>query len=407
VAEPTPFSVDPIEAIAFLRDKLDVPTDRWTDIWQGMHARAFVVAGARDEGLLADFHDAVNRAIAEGRTLEQFRADFDTIVAEHGWSYRGSRNWRSAVIFNTNLRMAYAAGRWAQAQRLKGRRPYLRYVGILDDRIRPLHREWHDTVLPVDDPWWQTHFPPNGWNCRCSVQQLSRRDVERLGLKVADRAPPIEMVQRRVNTGDGPHFIQVPKGIDPGFAYNVGEAGFGRGAQALTIERHGSWQSLEPPWPAPELLPPVPVDTPKARLADALAKGDAAGIRALVARVAGGIEAVLVDPLGARIHIGQAIADHWLEKEERQNGRERYYPLIPETITDPAEIWVGWARSHVSGRVELRRRYIKVIRIDKTRAFLFVADADGRHWSGITFFRSNDVNAIKAWRQGRLIFKRR
>ena len=121
-----PFAVDPIEAIEFQRDKLALPTRDFTDVWEGQHARAFVVAGAQNEALLADFQEAVRRNIEEGRTLEQFRADFDKIVAEHGWSYKGKRGWRTRVIFNTNLRTAYAAGRWKQIQRVKGRRPYLR-----------------------------------------------------------------------------------------------------------------------------------------------------------------------------------------------------------------------------------------------------------------------------------------
>ena len=37
------------------------------------------------------------------------------------------------------------------------------------------------TLLPVDDPWWQTHYPPNGWGCKCWVRQVSRREAERLG----------------------------------------------------------------------------------------------------------------------------------------------------------------------------------------------------------------------------------
>ncbi len=220
--KPHPFDVAPLEAIAFLRRKLRVPTERWTDLWQAMHSRAFMVAGAQSDALLTDFHDAVLHAIAEGRTLEQFRADFDRIVKTHGWSYRGGRNWRSKIIFQTNMRTAYAAGRWEQIQRLKEQRPYLRYVAVMDERTRPEHAAWHGTVLHVDDPWWQTHFPPNGWNCRCSVMSLSQRDLDRYGFKISPHAPPSPLVERTINTADGPKVVQVPEGIDPGFAYRPG-----------------------------------------------------------------------------------------------------------------------------------------------------------------------------------------
>jgi len=221
-AETDAFAVDPLQAIEVFRRKLRVPTERWTDLWQEMHSAAFMVAGAQSDALLKDFQDAVLAAIADGRTLAQFRADFDRIVAEHGWSYRGSRGWRSRVIFETNLRTSYAAGRWEQIQEVKATRPYLRYVAVMDERTRPEHAAWHDTVLPVDDPWWQTHFPPNGWNCRCSVQSLNERDLARYGLSVSDQAPPVEMVERTVNTSDGPRVVLVPAGIDPGFAYRPG-----------------------------------------------------------------------------------------------------------------------------------------------------------------------------------------
>lgn len=220
--EAKPFGTDPVEAIDFLRKKLNVPTARWTDLWHEQHSSAFMVAGAQTEALVSDFHEAVNEAISEGRTLEDFRKDFDRIVNDHGWSYRGSRNWRSRVIFETNMRAAYAAGRWEQIQRVKETRPYLRYVAVMDARTRAEHRGWHDTVLPADDPWWRTHFPPNGWNCRCTVQSLNERDLDRYGLTVNVKAPPIEMVERIVNMPDGPRAVLVPRGIDPGFGYRPG-----------------------------------------------------------------------------------------------------------------------------------------------------------------------------------------
>ena len=214
------------EAIAFFRGKIRMPTRGWTDVWQRMNGRAFVVAGAVKDELIADFQEAVRKGIEDGTTLAEFRKDFDRIVAKHGWQYRGNRGWRSRVIFNTNLRTSYHAGRWQQIQRLKSRRPWLRYVAVLDNRTRPQHRIWHDTVLDADDAFWDTYYPPNGWNCRCSVQQLSDRDMARLKLEPAPRAPETPPVKKRVNTPEGPRIIEVPQGIDPGWAYNVGQSGW-------------------------------------------------------------------------------------------------------------------------------------------------------------------------------------
>ncbi|MET4206902.1 phage minor head protein [Bradyrhizobium sp. LA2.1] len=224
-AEVLPFSVNPAEAINFLREKANVPTATWTDLWQQEHSSSFTVAGAMTDALVADFHDAVNKAIAQGETLETFRKDFDKIVEEHGWSYNGSRGWRSRVIFDTNMSTAYAAGRWEQIQRVKSTRPYLRYRHFDGQRHpRPLHESWNGIILPVDHPFWQTHYPPNGWGCHCWVDSVSIDDLRRYGWKISDKAPPSKMVEKTVRLSDGStRTVTVPEGIDPGFAYRPGE----------------------------------------------------------------------------------------------------------------------------------------------------------------------------------------
>lgn len=218
-----PFATDPIEAINFLRNKLDIPTSMWTDLWQEEHSIGFTVAGAQTKALVKDFHEVVLKAIRDGTTIDEFRRDFDRIVEDHGWSYNGSRGWRSRVIFDTNINTAYAAGRWEQIQRVKVERPYLRYVH-LENQPHPRleHAAWHNTILPVDDPWWLTHYPPNGWFCHCTVESLSERDLARYGLSVSAQAPPTRMVERIINTVEGPRTVLVPEGIDPGFAYRPG-----------------------------------------------------------------------------------------------------------------------------------------------------------------------------------------
>ena len=72
---------------------------------------------------------------------------------------------RLKLIYDVNLRQSHAAGRWARGMR--GRMPFIVYRTMDDERVRKSHRAWDFIVLPRDHPWWDTHYPPNGWNCRC------------------------------------------------------------------------------------------------------------------------------------------------------------------------------------------------------------------------------------------------
>ena len=75
----------------------------YADIYGAEHDAAFVVAGMARMDMLADMRAAVEKAIADGTTLDAFRKDFDAIVARYGWQYNGGRDWRSRIIYNTNL----------------------------------------------------------------------------------------------------------------------------------------------------------------------------------------------------------------------------------------------------------------------------------------------------------------
>ncbi|MDE0714089.1 MAG: DUF935 family protein [Gammaproteobacteria bacterium] len=214
------------QQVEFFRGKLNQPTAAWTDIWQSQHDRAFVVAGAAKTDLLTDLRSAVTDAIENGTTLEDFRKAFDGIVEKHGWSYNGGRDWRTKVIYSTNLRTSYAAGRYRQMKDMADRRPYWRYRhshAVVNPR--PHHLAWDGMILRHDDPWWNTHYPPNGWGCQCYVESLSERDMERMGKEGPDTAP--EIGTRTVTVGQrGPHprVVEVPDGIDPGWAYAPGQS---------------------------------------------------------------------------------------------------------------------------------------------------------------------------------------
>lgn len=178
-------------AIDFFRRKVNVPTATWRDLWQSAHGRAFTVAGAMKEDLLADLRGAVDAAVADGESFDAFKRRFKDIVERHGWVHTGGTAWRARVIWHTNMRTSFAAGRYQQMTHpdVLAHMPYWLYDHVTVVNPREQHRAWDNMVLRADDPWWETHYPPNGWGCNCRVRPLSERQLRKMGKEAPDAAP--------------------------------------------------------------------------------------------------------------------------------------------------------------------------------------------------------------------------
>lgn len=210
------------EQLDFFRDKLNLPTERYDDVQKAAHDRAFMVAGAAKADLVSDLRGAVDKAIANGESIGKFRKRFDEIVQRNGWEgWTGSdtkagRDWRTRVIYQTNLSTSYAAGRHKQLNDpdLASVRPYWQYIH--NDTVqhpRPLHVSWSGMVLHKDDPWWQTHYPPNGWGCRCRVKAVRKSEFK-------NAKAPNDGTFTHIDNQGNKH--EVPNGIDFGFDYAPG-----------------------------------------------------------------------------------------------------------------------------------------------------------------------------------------
>ncbi|WP_237673590.1 phage minor head protein [Vreelandella profundi] len=217
------------EQVTFFRNKLNLPTTRSGQITRDQNDAAFVVAGATKADLLADLRGAVDNAISNGQSLGEFRKQFNEIVSKRGWSgwtgegSKAGRAWRTRLIYKTNLDTSYAAGRWAQMTdpdvvRL---RPYWRYVHNTVENPRQQHQRWKNLVLRADDPWWQAHYPPNGFGCNCGVETLNERGLKRLGKDGPD-APPNDGTYENVDNTTG-EVVTVPNGVQPGWDYAPGQ----------------------------------------------------------------------------------------------------------------------------------------------------------------------------------------
>ena len=266
MAKPAHLIRPPREALAWFDAKGLKPGFDHRDVWREEHATNFTVAKAMQLDVLQDIRDAARRALAEGRTLRDFAKDLTPTLQAKGWwgvkdmidpltgetrMVRLGSPRRLRVIYETNMRTARAAGQWERIQRTKFGLPFLLYQLGPSQEHRPEHVAFHGLLLPVQDGFWSTHMPPNGWGCKCWVRQVSKAEHARLQ-KTGVRAPePEQLINADTGLPTG-HLAQssvpvrtqapnlgtrewinkrtgevhrVPVGIDPGWDYNPGAVG--------------------------------------------------------------------------------------------------------------------------------------------------------------------------------------
>lgn len=242
----------PKEAIAYFRAKGQHIGWNWYDTAVDVHARSFTVAKAARVDVLTTIQGEVERAIAQGVSQQEFIDTLAPRLKKLGWWGKqvivdsagnaetvqlGSPR-RLALIYNVNTRVAYNVGRYAQLMNSTDTHPFWQYVAVMDSRTRPSHAALNGLVFRYDDPFWKTHYPPNGWNCRCRVRALSQERMNALGLKATqgDKYLTTKKVQAAVDKATGEIInmdvttfadgarVMTP---DAGWSYNPGQAAFG------------------------------------------------------------------------------------------------------------------------------------------------------------------------------------
>lgn len=224
------FRTAPKEVVDYFDRRPSRPSFRWDEVAPREHALGYTVARTAGFDVLDDIRAATRKAVVDRVPFAQFRDELVPILKAKGWwgekrvadprtgeiakVQLGSLR-RLDLIYDANIRSAEAAGDWVRIQRVKDVLPYLEYLTSTSERKRPLHLSWVGTTLPVDDTWWSTHYPPNGWRCKCRVRS---RAVPREGAQLS--RPPLNLRPwRNGTTGES---RLVPAGIDPGWDNNPG-----------------------------------------------------------------------------------------------------------------------------------------------------------------------------------------
>ncbi|EJP76221.1 MULTISPECIES: phage head morphogenesis protein [Campylobacter] len=210
------FFSEPSDIIEYIRQKRPEIHFDYDEIMHYAHHRTFTVAKITQLDLLSDIQESLAYAQKKGLGFEEWKESIMPTLVKKGWLgnikvknpktgeekeiYVGSRRLKN--IYNTNMRVARAVSNYKDAMNSDAK--YLRYVAVLDGRTRASHRALHGLILPKDHKFWDTHYPPNAWNCRCTARAYTKEELESRGWQVSTNIPNIDP--------------------DPDWKYNVGKS---------------------------------------------------------------------------------------------------------------------------------------------------------------------------------------
>jgi len=174
------FNLPPEKAIEYFKSKGYAFSWDWQDVWQEAQATAFTVAKAMRLDILQTIRDELQTALDDGMMLRDFQKGLEPKLKALGWwgkheiidadgvvsNVQLGSPWRLRTSYETNMRTSYQAGAYHEMMDSMDEAPYGQLVAVLDQNTRPTHRALNGLVFRLDDPFWNTHWPPLDWGCR-------------------------------------------------------------------------------------------------------------------------------------------------------------------------------------------------------------------------------------------------
>lgn len=137
-------------------DVLKEGVAKFTPITPQIEENLALFAGAKQYRVVTDFSPLTKVADSANDFVKNMLGNANTV--SNDWLYTEQ---------NTAGKVANSINEWNAIEEQKDLFPLLEYSAILDERTREDHRELDGVVRPVDDPFWDSFNPPNGYNCRC------------------------------------------------------------------------------------------------------------------------------------------------------------------------------------------------------------------------------------------------
>lgn len=191
------------EAIDFIKSKPVVSRQVFNGLLPELKARAFTITGVEGANVLQGIRDRI-ADLPAGHHWDDVKRDIANDIspfmidpaapAEERDAQINAANRRAELLLRTHGFQAYQSAQYKVMDRQRDALPFWQYLTMEDERVRPEHAALDKIVLPQDHPFWQGHFPPWDWGCRCQVVPISQADRDEIAEKDAKLPPDQQLV---------------------------------------------------------------------------------------------------------------------------------------------------------------------------------------------------------------------
>lgn len=153
---------------------------------------AFTIAGKEDKRIQAyirqEIANAITEGVIEGEELEKRARD-----AFRRYGITSQTPFHAETVFRTNVQSVLNDARWQMIRtpEIRQRIAYLQYVTKEDTKVRATHRKMHGIIRPMSDPVWQSWWPPNGYNCRCTIKVITQEEANEKNIQPTSQLPNV------------------------------------------------------------------------------------------------------------------------------------------------------------------------------------------------------------------------
>lgn len=154
-----------------------------------MQKNLYKFSGAKSTVVLQD----INQILQKQLPWKQFRDEVLKLNPKYNKNYLQAE-WQTAN------QSAKHARDWQYYKDNSALYPNLTYRTQGDERVRDAHTLLNGVVAAIGSDFWKSHYPPNGWRCRCYVVQTAEKVTPTDKIpKLDDKDFPKEF---RINTGE-------------------------------------------------------------------------------------------------------------------------------------------------------------------------------------------------------------